>query len=73
MDMVGQDNPGVDLKGPLLPDLAHSRAKAGDLLRQQIAAPLREVDGKIDASARQAGAKIIGHHPKLPNPWLTKG
>lgn len=59
MQMIGQDNPGVDGKGALAPRLFHRAAQQIDVIQQHAAATIGQRDGEKDLSTTYKGAAII--------------
>jgi hypothetical protein len=62
MEMIRENDPGVNGEGPFPADATNRVAQEVDSLREQgVAAPLQQVDGEKSDSTRDANTAVVGH------------
>ncbi len=61
MQMIGQDNDGVDAERMMLFDAPKSNAQLFDMIRQQTQASIMNRDGKKITTTGNAMATVVGH------------
>lgn len=61
MQMVGQDNEGINLKGSLRLGHGNGLSQAGDVIHQQPRPPFLQHHREEHRGSGYVGAKVIGH------------
>ena len=70
MNVIGPNDPSVDVKGPLGFGLPDGSAQSVNLTNEQVAIPDRQIDGEKHWNAGKPWSSVVGQTQRISSFWL---